>query len=316
MQDIVLNYDLPWTLIRLVQRVGRVDRIGQKSNIISSYFFFPEEGVDKIIALRRRLENRLKENQEVVGSDEKFFDEKEEIVLNSLYNEKSGILDDDDLGEIDLASYAYQIWKNAIDKNPKLKKLVTNLPDVVLSSKKTNKAEDEEGVLIYARTEKDNDLLTWISKDEKIITQSQLRILEAAACDKDEKAVKKMKQHHELVKKGIKHVQIVESETGGALGRKSSAKYRVWMRMSKWKEEFPAFITKELKNTLDDFYKYQLKTYAKDAINRQLRAGIGDADLADLLVTLREEDKLCIISKKEVKRKEPKIICSMGLIRE
>ncbi len=43
---IIVNYDLPWAIIRLVQRAGRVDRIGQKSENILCYSFLPADGVD------------------------------------------------------------------------------------------------------------------------------------------------------------------------------------------------------------------------------------------------------------------------------
>jgi hypothetical protein len=46
---IVLNYDLPWALIRLIQRAGRVDRIGQRSDKILCYSFLPEEGINNIL---------------------------------------------------------------------------------------------------------------------------------------------------------------------------------------------------------------------------------------------------------------------------
>ena len=46
---IVVNYDLPWAIIRLVQRAGRVDRIGQHSDIIYCYTFLPAEGVERIL---------------------------------------------------------------------------------------------------------------------------------------------------------------------------------------------------------------------------------------------------------------------------
>lgn len=50
---IVLNYDLPWAIIRLIQRAGRIDRIGQKSDKIYCYSFLPEDGIEQIIRLRR-----------------------------------------------------------------------------------------------------------------------------------------------------------------------------------------------------------------------------------------------------------------------
>ena len=74
---VVVNFDLPWALIRLVQRAGRVDRIGQQADEILCYSFLPAEGVEKIINLRARVRQRLEENAEVVGSDERFFEDGE-----------------------------------------------------------------------------------------------------------------------------------------------------------------------------------------------------------------------------------------------
>jgi hypothetical protein len=43
-----------------------------------------------------------------------------------------------------------------------------------------------------------------------------------------------------------------------------------------------------------------------------LKAGVDDAGLAELVVALREEDKLCIVDQTEVAKREPQIICSLG----
>jgi hypothetical protein len=60
-------------------------------------------GVERLINLRGRLRDRLNENQEVVGTDEAFFEDEQtrEMLLN-LYNERSGVLDEADEGEVDL----------------------------------------------------------------------------------------------------------------------------------------------------------------------------------------------------------------------
>ncbi|MGH7137624.1 MAG: C-terminal helicase domain-containing protein, partial [Pirellulales bacterium] len=58
---IVVNYDLPWAIIRLIQRAGRVDRIGQQSPTIRCYSFLPAEGVERIIRLRARVRERLRQ---------------------------------------------------------------------------------------------------------------------------------------------------------------------------------------------------------------------------------------------------------------
>ena len=133
---IIVNFDLPWAIIRLIQRAGRVDRIGQKSDKILCYSFLPADGVENIIRLRARVRQRLHENAEVVGTDEAFFeDEREKQSLLALYHEKSGILDGDADNEVDLASYAYQIWKNATDRDPELLRIIPELPPIVYSTK-------------------------------------------------------------------------------------------------------------------------------------------------------------------------------------
>ena len=55
---VVVNYDLPWAIIRLIQRAGRVDRIGQKAEEILCYSFLPTDGVENIIGLRKQVQTR------------------------------------------------------------------------------------------------------------------------------------------------------------------------------------------------------------------------------------------------------------------
>jgi superfamily II DNA/RNA helicase len=136
--SIIVNFDLPWAIIRLIQRAGRVDRIGQEALTVTCYTFLPADGVDRIINLRNRLRGRLKQSEEILGTDESFFDEDEgkTKAWHNLYNEKSGALDDQD-DEVDLGSFALGIWQDAIKDNTALQKTVEALPDVVFSAKAT-----------------------------------------------------------------------------------------------------------------------------------------------------------------------------------
>lgn len=315
---IILNYDLPWAIIRLIQRAGRVDRIGQKAQKIICYSFLPEDGIEAIINLRRRLTQRIEENANVVGSDETFFDG-DPINLTDLYNEKSGILDgeDDDM-EVDLASYAYQIWKNATDANPDLNKIIPDLPNVIYATKQNNDEKEKEGVIVYTKTSEDNDVLAWIDTKGKIITQSQYTILKAAQCSIDTKPEYKLENHHELVKSGMNFIRDEEKNTGGSLGKKTGVKYRVYMRLDRYCKEYDntLFVNDQLKKAVDDIYKYPLKEFARETLNRQLKSGIADDHLASLVVSLREEDKLAINNEDEHIIKEPQIICSLGLINQ
>jgi SNF2 family DNA or RNA helicase len=179
---IILNYDLPWAIIRLIQRAGRVDRIGQQAEEILCYSFLPAEGVERLINLRGRLRDRLNENQEVVDTDEAFFEDEQarEMLLN-LYNERSGVLDEAEDGDVDLTSEALQIWQSAIDANPALKGIIEKLPDLVYSTREHEpRGTDPEGVLLYLRTDSGTDALAWVDKDGNSVTQSQMRILRMA----------------------------------------------------------------------------------------------------------------------------------------
>jgi len=64
---------------------------------------------------------------------------------------------------------------------------------------------------------------------------------------------------------------------------------------------------------LDDLYRYPLRQAAVETLNRQLRSGIADQVLAQLVVALRDEDRLCLVQKEE-QTGEPRIICSLGLV--
>jgi superfamily II DNA or RNA helicase len=315
---IVVNYDLPWAIIRLIQRAGRVDRIGQQSDSIYCYSFLPADGVERLIRLRERVRQRLQENAEVVGTDEAFFeDDANDKPLVDLYNEKAGILDGESDTEVDLASQAYQIWKNATDANPRLKQTIEKMPNVVFSTRAhQGTVAAPEGVLVYMRTAEGNDSLAWINRKGESVTQSQLAILRAAACDITTQPIARPSDQHDLVKRGVEH--IISEETygsSGQLGSPSGARLRTYERLKQFADStqhtlFPP--SPELLKAIDDIYRYPLRESAKDTLNRQIRSGIAVDELARLVVRLREEDRLCLIQE-EKEPQEPQIICSLGL---
>jgi superfamily II DNA or RNA helicase len=314
---IIVNYDLPWAIIRLIQRAGRVDRIGQQAENIICYSFLPADGVERIIRLRARVRMRLQENAEVVGTDEAFFeDDRNERAILDLYNEKSGILDGDIDGEVDLASYAYQIWKNAITANPELQKVIPSLQPVIYSARRHIPSEKEpEGVLLYMKTADGNDALAWIDTESKSVTESQFTILKSAECSPDTPAVPRHEKHHELVQKGVELIIAEEKSVGGQLGRPSGARFRTYERLKRYAEEIKGtlFESPELLKAIDEIYRYPLRQTAIDTLNRQLRSGISDEYLAQMVIALREEGRLCIVHEEE-QTQEPRIICSLGLV--
>ena len=313
---VVVNYDLPWAIIRLIQRAGRVDRIGQKAEEILCHSFLPAEGVERIIDLRGRVQERLRENAEVVGADETFFEDDDSRAIINLYHERAGILDGDPEGDVDMASHAYQIWKNAIGADPSLEKAVADLPDVVFSSREhTPIAQRPEGVLVFMRTADGNDALAYVDREGSSITESQLEILSVAECKPDTPAQPHHESHHELVAEGVRHVVREEKRVGGQLGRPSGARFRTYTRLKAYADAIKGqlFDVDALHKAIDDIYRYPLRPSAVDTLNRQLRSGVSDDQLALIVMSLREEDRLCLTGDAAAEAQEPQIICSMGL---
>ena len=314
--SIVVNYDLPWAIIRLIQRAGRVDRIGQQSDRIFCYSFLPADGVERIIRLRARVRQRLRENAEVVGADEIFFEgETDDLPLVNIYNEMAGILDGDEDTEVDLASYAYQIWKNAIEKNPELERVIPAMPNVVYSTKEHQPAPDRpDGALVYLRTAEGNDALAWIDTAGNSVTESQLAILRAAECVPDTPALPRTEGHHEMVAKGVKLMVDTEKSIGGQLGRPSGARFRTYERLKAYAQFIKGtlFASVDLLKAIEEIFKYPLLQSATDTLNRQLKSGISDQDLAALVVSLRQDARLCHVAE-DGEAGEPQVICSLGL---
>ena len=65
----IINYDLPWNPMRLVQRHGRIDRIGSPHTEVFMRCFFPDQGLDAVLRLEERLQRKLKQATASIGQD-------------------------------------------------------------------------------------------------------------------------------------------------------------------------------------------------------------------------------------------------------
>ncbi|GAA3997186.1 hypothetical protein GCM10022631_04630 [Deinococcus rubellus] len=314
---VVVNYDLPWAIIRLIQRAGRVDRIGQQSDTVHAYSFIPSDGVEKLIGLRARVSSRLRAAGQVVGGDESFFDDEEAASdLRDLYNEKSGILDEAGDGEVDLASEAYQIWKNATDADPALLDMIPTLPNVVYATRAhTATPSQPGGALVYLRTPQGNDALAWLDEQGGSVTESQIAILRAAACQPSTPALPPLPNHHELVARAARRVVEEEaSGSAGALGTPGSTRRKLYERLKHIQDtrEGSLFSDPQLKTVLEDLLAAPLQESSRNTLGGHFRTRIGDEAVIRLVIQLQQEGRLTMPTD-DLRHTEPEILCSLGL---
>lgn len=319
---VIVNFDLPWAIIRLIQRVGRVDRIGQTAEQIFCYSFFPADGVNDIINLRGRLNDRINTNAGVIGSDEVFFEGNQQN-LRDMFNEKAGVLDDEEDIDVDLSSQALQIWNNAIAANPQLRTIIPALSNVVYSTKPIAADDTQEpptaGVITYARTANDFDVLTWLDTEGNVVSQSQSRILRAMACNINTEAIDPLDNHHELVARAIDvaREQGVANSTGGILGGRNTPRHRTIRLLERvYEYETDMFYTQERKDTIklviDEIYNHPLLETARIAIAQIFRSGAQEQDIVDYVIELSKSDSLCR-NDDRTGHHDPTIICSLGI---
>jgi len=166
--------------------------------------------------------------------------------------------------------------------------------------------------LSYIRTGDGNDALPYIDRQGNSITQSQLAILRLAACTPDTPAIPRHPNHHDLVAEGAKFIAVEENTVGGQLGNPKGARFRVYDRLKRHieheKAHRPLFVSAELEKAIDEIYRYPLRQSAIDKLNSRFREKINDTDLAELVLAMRTDDCLCVISE-ELEEREAQIIC-------
>lgn len=198
---LVLNWDLPWTIIKIIQRAGRVDRVGQKAKQIKVLSFKPHNGLEGQLKLLSRLRKRLEVNQEILGGGETIFDSHLTDEFDDLYSGKAGLLEDE--GEVDYASYAHSIW-NAATKTEQQK-----ARSLGKGSHTTTGLQPEKfgAVVAYAQATKGEDqVFDFISingADGKNRSLTQMEALQITQST-ESKAAGELDNHHEIVADLIK----------------------------------------------------------------------------------------------------------------
>ena len=312
---IVVCYDLPWAIVKLVQRAGRVDRIGQTAEQVLVYSMFPADSVDNEIDLRRRIRERLRENATLLGSDEEFFgDPSERSTIVGLYDEHSETrLAVVSVGEdVDPVSMAYEIWRHAEDTHPDLATRVQGLPDVVYA---TRRNECEAGVVVHSVGVTGSDAFAFVpcaGAAHRITPQEALHL---ARCEVDTPAMARLKRHHDLVAAAFDGP--LRAPVDGATAALTGIRGRCWERLKNHHADIEPNLLFSAE-ALDDALGELCERPLQESTNHRLAGALRERrieDLAALIVNLHADGLLCIPPEDGTPsdQPEPRIICSMGL---
>ncbi len=80
--NVIVNYDTPWNSTKLMQRIGRVNRIGSKSGHIYNYVFYPSREGDEVINLNNIVHSKIQMFLSTLGEDNQIYSEREKIDYN------------------------------------------------------------------------------------------------------------------------------------------------------------------------------------------------------------------------------------------
>ena len=117
-----------------------------------------------------------------------------------------------------------------------------------------------------------------------------------------------------------RHPWLASSGESPSVGRRRGeahpgARFRTYERLKQYAEDVKGslFDTPQLAKVIEEIYRNPLRQSATDTLNRQLRSGISNQKLAELAISLHDDDRLCQHTE-ENEVQEPRLICSMGLV--
>jgi len=296
---IVVNYDLPWAIIRLIQRAGRVDRVGQESDTVEVLSFF-HESVEEVLSLRDRIRHRLSQNAKAFGSDEKFFGTKEETaIIEGLYN--GDIPEDGSEADNDASSIAYEIWTKAKEANPARALRIEKMPDLVFATRPSRELESDS-VGVYVKTDRGIDGFGFADGSElRLMTGHEA--LKYFECTPETPGLGRSVTHFDLVNNLIQGPLRQGNIIAGQL---TGIRKKTYLRLKSIMNDLPV----DAIEAFEAMFERPLTTEAEYRLSKALSAR-SDEDIATLVTVLHADHRLVVA---DSPGSDPiRIVCSMGV---
>lgn len=211
--NVIVNYDIPWNATRLMQRIGRVNRIGTPSNKVYIYNFFPTAKTDNEIELNKKAYIKLQAFHSALGEDSQIYSEDEEFGTFGLFEK----VPEEDRDERLIFLNELRKFR---DEQPELYKRIRDKVPRRARTGRNDKSR-KETTLVYIKNQK-RDSFYYISSKLKF---DELTFIEAARIFKahiTEKAMKLHQYHHDQIGTALQTFR--EEENLSALGQEGTVK--------------------------------------------------------------------------------------------
>lgn len=143
--NVLVNYDLPWNPTRIMQRVGRINRVGTEFDRIYVFNFFPTAQSKKQMPLEERILEKLQAFHDTLGEDFKYLSDDEEVSSKKLFSDLTSDLDgEEESTNPELAYLA--IIRQIRDNDPKLFSMIKRLPKKAKAGKSSEKISEDSTV--------------------------------------------------------------------------------------------------------------------------------------------------------------------------
>jgi superfamily II DNA or RNA helicase len=180
--DKIINYDLHWNPVRLIQRFGRIDRIGSEHDVIYGFNFLPETGIDKNLGLKQILLRRIQEIHDTIGEDAAILDPSERLNEDSMYAiyENRGdqlTLFEDEEGELMDINEAEELLRQLRKDDPAEYERITNLRDGLRAARPSN----SKGLYVFCQAGRFQQLFL-TNETGEIVSRETARALGTIKC--------------------------------------------------------------------------------------------------------------------------------------
>ncbi|MDO4782651.1 MAG: helicase-related protein [Capnocytophaga felis] len=157
----IINYDIPWNPTRVIQRVGRINRMGQKVfDELSIFNFFPSEIGADIVKSREIAQQKMFLIHSSLGEDSKIFDIDEEPTPSSLYSKVNANIEGE---ELSFETEIRNTFEEIKEKYPSVIQKISELPNRIKTAKSHDKYQlnllKKKGLGIFAQVFEDDEIV-------------------------------------------------------------------------------------------------------------------------------------------------------------